>query len=75
MLLCSIEVCKRFLAYCPNLSAHTHTPIHTYRIVSAKRDLMHVFSRFQILLYSRSLKSPLHIASYALRIGVSVMEL
>ena len=47
-----------------------------YRIVSARRDLKHVF--FQIIniifIYSRSLKCPLHIASYALRIGVSVME-
>ena len=33
------------------------------------------FSRFEILLYSRSQKCPLHFASYALRIGVSVMEL
>ena len=32
------------------------------------------FSRFHFLKYSRSLKCPLHIASYALRIGVSIME-
>ena len=45
-------------------------------IVSAKSDLTHVFSRFSLLLflYSRSLKCPLRIASYALRIGVSVMD-
>ena len=49
--------------------------LELYGIVSAKRDLTHVFSTFQIFLYSRSLKCPLHIASYALRIGVSVMEL
>ena len=39
-----------------------------------KRGLTHIFSRFQILRYSRSLKQ-LNIASYALRIGVSIMEL
>ena len=38
-----------------------------------KWDLTHVFSIY--LFYCRSLKYPLHIASYALRIGVSVMEL
>ena len=38
-----------------------------------KRDLTHVFSRFQMLLYSRSPKCD--IASNALRIGVSVIEL
>ena len=42
-----------------------------YGIVSAKRGLTHVFSRFK----KRSVKCPLHIASYALRIGISVMEL
>ena len=36
---------------------------------------MHVFSRFQFCFYYRSLNCPLYIASYALRIGVSVMEL
>ena len=36
-------------------------------IVSSKRDLSHVFSRSIFLLYARSLKCPLHIASYALR--------
>ena len=39
-----------------------------------KRDLTHTFSRYQILRYSRRLKR-LNIASYALRIGVSIMEL
>ena len=34
-----------------------------------------VFSRFQFNIKSRSLKYPLHIVSYALRIVVSVMEL
>ena len=33
------------------------------------------FSGFQIFLYSRSMKCSLHIASYPLRIRVSVMEL
>ena len=33
------------------------------------------FQDFNFFLYSRSLKCPLHIASYALRIGMSVMEL
>ena len=44
-----------------------------YGIVSAKVDLTHVFF-FQDLNfgYSRSLKCPLHIAFYALRIGVFV---
>ena len=46
---------------------------------SAKKDLMHVFSKISIFGFdfSRSLKCPLYIASYdfALRIGVSVMEL
>ena len=36
------------------------------------RSLLYVV---QFFIYSRSLKCPLHIASYALRIGVSVMEL
>ena len=40
------------------------------RIVSAKRDLTHVFQDFNFCC-----KCPLHIASYALRIGVAVMEL
>ena len=39
--------------------------------MGSKKERMHVFQIF----YSRSLKCPLHIASYALRIGVSVMEL
>ena len=38
-------------------------------------NLSHVFSRFNFFLYSRSLKCLLHIASYALGIGVSVMVL
>ena len=38
-----------------------------------EKDLMHVFSRFQFFFFK--VKYPLHIASYALRIGVSVMEL
>ena len=33
------------------------------------------FQDFNFFLYSRSLKCPLHIASYAPRIGISVMEL
>ena len=33
------------------------------------------FFKISIFLYSRSLKCPLHIASYALRIGVSVIKL
>ena len=37
---------------------------------SVKRDLTHAFSKFQFCL-----KCPLHIASYALRIRLSVMEL
>ena len=37
-----------------------------------KRDLTHVFQNFYV---SRSLKCPLHIASYTLRIGVFVTEL
>ena len=41
-------------------------------IVSTKRDLMH--QDFELFKYSRSLKCPLHIASYALRILVSVVE-
>ena len=41
----------------------------TYGIEKGKKCM---FSRF---FYSRSLKCPLHIASYTLRIGVSVMEL
>ena len=49
-------------------------PYHyTNRSVTAKRDLTHVFSRFQIFVYSRTLKCPLHIAFYVLRIGVSVV--
>ena len=44
-------------------------------IVAVKSGLMHVFSRFQFLLYSRSLKFPLHIYSYSLRFRLSVMEL
>ena len=36
---------------------------------------MHVVSRFQFFLNSRSPKGPLHIACYAMRIRVSVMEL
>ena len=47
-----------------------HVRNYAYGIVSVKRDLMHGFSRFLI----KSLKCPLHIASYALRIGVSVVE-
>ena len=35
---------------------------------------MHAFLRFRFFKYSRSLKCPLHIASYAMRIGVSVMD-
>ena len=47
-----------------------------FTIVSAKRDLSHMFSQDRnSFLYARSLKCPLHIASYALRIGVSVIEL
>ena len=46
-----------------------------YRIVSAKRDLTHVFFKISNCLYSRSLNCPVYIASYALKIGVSVMEL
>ena len=42
-----------------------------YGIVAAKRALTHVFSRFQIVI----LECPPHIASYALRIDISVMEL
>ena len=38
--------------------------------MGSKWELMHVFKIF----YSRSSKFSLHIASYALRIGVSVME-
>ena len=53
---------------------HLHVRNYAYGIVSVKRDLMHGFSRFQIFGYYKSLKCPLHIASYALRIGVSVME-
>ena len=34
-----------------------------------------MFFQDSIFLYSRSLKCPLHIASYTLKIGVSVMEL
>ena len=45
----------------------------TSEIVSAKRDLIHAFFKISIFWYSRSLKYFLHIASYALRIGVSVM--
>ena len=46
--------------------------IQAIGIVSTKRDLTHFFSRFHIFGYSRSLQCPLHIASYALKIGVSV---
>ena len=53
----------------------------TCGIEKSKRALMHVFLRFQLknnyIYYYifRSLKCPLHIASYTLRIGVSFMEL
>ena len=39
--------------------------------MESKRDLTHVFLSSNFI----SLKCPLHIASYAVRIGVSVMEL
>ena len=53
---------------------HSTFLAHTSPVVCTD-DISYVFSRFLIFLYSRSLKCPLHIASYALRIGVSVMEL
>ena len=49
-----------------------------YGIVSVKRDLTYVFSRFQffyILEVRKCLKCPLHMTSYTLRIEVSVREL
>ena len=49
--------------------------IHIYGIVSAKREPSTCFFKFNFFRYSRSLKCPLHIASYALRIRVSVMKL
>ena len=45
-----------------------------YGIVSVKRDLTHALFQDSNK-YSRSLKCPLHIAFYALRIEVSIMEL
>ena len=62
---------------------HVHCTVHVcgkcdftdYKIdagiIMVKRDQTYVFMRFQFHLYSRGLKCPLHIASYALRIGVS----
>ena len=45
-------------------------------IVSVIRNLTHVFQDFNFFeILDRSLECPLHIASYALRIGISVMEL
>ena len=40
-----------------------------------QKELNLSFSGFQIFSYSRSLKCPVHIASYTLRIRVSVIEL
>ena len=53
-------------------------PITLYnyiRIVAAKRDLVHIFSSFQIISYSKSHLCPLQILSYALEISLYIMEL
>ena len=51
-----------------NLCAQKQTDLH----MGSRKERNACFPDF---FYSRSLKCPLHIASYALRIGVSVMEL
>ena len=59
------------MVICQHISFHGHTQ---WDCVSEKGPNA-CFFKISIFLYSRSLKCPLHIASYALRIGVSVMEL
>ena len=41
----------------------------------AKRDLVHIFSSFQIISYSKRHLYPLQLLSYALEISLSIMEL
>ena len=53
----------------------TRPGILLYLLLREKGPKACFFFKISLFLYSGSLKCPLHIASYALRIGVSLMEL
>ena len=77
--MCSVEKHIKGPIYCDWILSYNRITFLTalsqqmFRIVSAKRDLTHVFFNFNF--YFRNLRSPLHIVSYSLTIEVSVMEL
>ena len=54
---------------------HIMSHLYIYGIVAAKRDLVHIFSSFQIIVFSKRHLCPLQLLSYALEISLSIMEL